>query len=231
METETNTPLATTAMEHSKLSNANSLAIDLNNLPARLDDSTLAKVEAIASSPLPALASCDPNHFGKVLWVLLAALPKRKSDDISGELLVNAYRRMLGHLPAEQIDHLAVEVLAKCEWFPSIAECLKLVEGWTRNDDALKTKNRAGIIARNERQARLDETIRALELGELDADQIYALPERFRDIALTQGLIWADPDGTFRPRPLRRPKALLEDASEAMDALADKFPTQRSEAA
>jgi hypothetical protein len=220
MEAGTTNLPATIETGHSKLSNANSSVIDLSNLPARLDDSTLAMVEAMASSPLPALAPCDPNHFGKVLWVLLASLPKRKSDDISGELLINAYRRMLGHLPTAQIDHLAVEVLAKCEWFPSIAECLRLAESWTRNDDALRNKGRAAVIARNERQARLDETMAALERGELSGEQIGALPERFIQIAHTRGLIWAETDGTFRPRPLRKFEEIADQSdAESVDDL------------
>lgn len=184
-------------------------------------------MEAIASSPLPALASCDDRHFSQCLRILQAALPKRASDTLSGELFVAAYQRKLGHHPKEAISYMTDQALDRFQWFPTIKECAEVIEGWSRNDDALKAKNRAGIIARNERQARLDETIAALEAGELSGDQIAALPERFRDIALTQGLIWADPDGTFRPRPLRRPVGLLADASEAMGAVADKFPSSR----
>lgn len=188
----------------------------------------MALVEALASSPLPPPIPCDEDYFLKCMTVMQASLPRRASDDMSGEALVDAYRWKLGSQPRSAISHLTSVALDRCKWFPTIAECMEIIGGWTRNDEALRTKRRAEVLARNERLARLDETIAALENGELDAEQIYALPDRFRDIALTRGLIWADPDGTYRPRPLRRPEALPETAAEAVDMVAAAFPSERA---
>jgi hypothetical protein len=175
----------------------------LRSLPARIDDTTLAKIQSLATAALPSLSPCDEEHFTRCLRAL-SGLPRRAADNLGGKLMVSTYRRMLGHHSAQAIDFLCLKVLAECEWFPSIAECLKIIERWNRNDDAMKAKNLATRIARDERQARLDETMAALEHGDLDGETIAALPERWRAIAETRCLIWADPDGTYRPRPLRR---------------------------
>ena len=185
----------------------------------------LAVVEKMANLPLPALQPCDERHFAQCIRVMLATLSKRNSDDLSGDLLLAAYRRMLGHHPREAIDYLCVEVLARCKWFPTIAECSEIIVGWKRKDN----RPVAAARARHERQARLEGVMAALERGELTGEQIGAMPERFLQIALTRGLVWFDPDGTYRPRPLRRPDMLDgPDTSDAvMDTLAEKWPSQR----
>jgi hypothetical protein len=177
---------------------------DLENLPARLDDRTLAMVEDLASSPLPPLLPCDEDFFLKCLRSL-SILPKRKDDALSGELRAGLYYRKLKGYPKDAMSFLVSEALERCEWFPSIKECLDMLGRWKRADEALVAKLAAGQIARRERLARLNETMAALERGELDGDAIAALPERFRDIAETRALIWVDPDGSYRPRPLYTP--------------------------
>jgi flagellum-specific peptidoglycan hydrolase FlgJ len=78
--------------------------------------------------------------------MLLAVLPKRNSDDVSGELLVAAYQRHLGHLSGPAISFMADEVMRKCQWFPTIAECLEIAAEHRRNDD--DTARRTAIQAR-----------------------------------------------------------------------------------
>ena len=77
--------------------------LDLTAMPERLDDAMLAEVEALANLPLPALPNCDSRSFRQALRMMLAALPRRQSDDVSGELFVEAYERQLRHLAKPQI--------------------------------------------------------------------------------------------------------------------------------
>lgn len=176
--------------------------LDLMTLPARLDDTTLAQVEVIANSPLPALSRCDDGHFLKCMRSL-AILPKRADSETSGELRTALYQRMLGHLSHDAISFLTENALATCQWFPTIAECNTIVARWQRNDAAVQRRARAEGRARAERQARFDEAMDALAGRTLDQLAIDALPERWKAIAAERCYLWRHPDGTYTVRPDR----------------------------
>lgn len=110
--------------------------LGLGTLPARLDDQMLATLSEVANSPCPPAEPCDDRHLGQCLRMMLAVLPRRNADDLSGELFVAAYQRMLGHLPKDQISFVTETAMASCKWFPTIADCLEMAEGWTRKDEA-----------------------------------------------------------------------------------------------
>lgn len=118
----------------------------------------LARVKAIATSPLPPLIPCSDSHFNKVLRTMLAVLPRRQTDDVSGELFVSAYKHKLGHLPVEAINYIADKALGQCKWFPTIAECLELLEGWRRYDVHTERKAAANKLMRHEDTVRFRET-------------------------------------------------------------------------
>lgn len=54
-------------------------------------------------------------------------LPRRAGDEVSGALVVQGYRMMLGHLSDDQVDTLTRMVLEECKWFPTVAECRQLM--------------------------------------------------------------------------------------------------------
>ncbi len=54
-------------------------------------------------------------------------MPKKAGDEISGELLVRGYHRMLGHLTEHEMGALTEMVLERCKWFPTIAECKEIM--------------------------------------------------------------------------------------------------------
>lgn len=128
--------------------------LDLTKLADRLDDEMLERVRAIANSPLPPVIPCSENHMNKILRTMLAVLPRRSSDDISGELFVAAYQHKLGHLPNDAVSHIADKALETCKWFPTIAECLELVSGWRRVDAFTKRRDAARELEIRERNAR-----------------------------------------------------------------------------
>lgn len=92
--------------------------------------------------------------MSKVLRTMLAVLPRRGSDDISGELFVSAYQHKLGHLPDQAISYIADKAMEKCKWFPTIAECLELLVGWRRYDEHTERKRLAQSLINAEREAR-----------------------------------------------------------------------------
>lgn len=121
-------------------------SLDLTNLPDKLDAETLARVEAISRSPLPELPPCDNQTFAQALRMMLAVLPKRHLDELSGELLVAAYRESLGRYPAQAIDYLRRDAINHCKWFPTIAECHEILGKWRRRDEFTQRKSQATSI-------------------------------------------------------------------------------------
>ncbi len=120
--------------------------LDLTALPQRLDDQTLAQVQAIAYSPLPAPKPCDERHLNKCLRIMLSVLPRQMSDELSGELFVAAYQRKLGEFSDEAISYMTDKAIASCHWFPTIAACIELAAEAPRNDEAVRRKAMARQI-------------------------------------------------------------------------------------
>lgn len=178
---------------------------DLEALPTRLDDTALALVEMAASSPLPALAASDDQHFAKCMRTL-SILPSRADDDVTGKLRLALYQRKLGAYPADALSFMVSELLDTQDWFPSIHQCLTAIRRWARNDEAVKVKARAAILAGRERQIRLDETMARLSRGELEQDEIDAMPGRWKRIAEEAGYLREVAEGIFASR-IERPSA------------------------
>lgn len=168
---------------------------DLAALPARLDDQTLALVEAVAKAPLPALAACEPEHFGKCIRAM-SILPRPQGDDVRGELMVSLYRRQLGGYPNEALSYLASEATKTCKWFPTIAECLAILARWKRPGDPEAVRNGARVKAAAEYHARLNDARIAILTGSMDDEGVKALPERWQRILDCENLIRLHTDGT-----------------------------------
>ena len=128
--------------------------LDLASLPPRLDDEMLERVTAIARTPLPDPEPANPRHFNQCLRVMLAVLPKRSSDDVSGELFVAAYQKKLGHYCDDAISFLADKAMERCQWFPTIHECIEIIGDWRRNDEHTRRRANAQNIAGVERVQR-----------------------------------------------------------------------------
>jgi len=184
---------------------------------ARTEPMTLAEAKTIARSPLPVLAGCSDNAFKRQLLVVLASLPKRNSGEVDGDLLVTAYRGKLGGFSAAQLAFLWDTVLERCQWFPSIAECLTILAEWERDDAAVKLQERAKTMVFWERQSRFDATMAKLASGKCDQADIDALPESWCRVAETRGYLWLNEDGGYT---LRKPgtapvRELLESQQRA----------------
>lgn len=128
--------------------------LDLTTLPERLDDAMLARVQDIATLPLPAPTPCDERHLNQCLRVMLAVLPRQAANELSGELFVAAYAKKLGHLPKDAVSFVADKAMERCRWFPTIAECLDYAAEWTRDDEHTRRKSQAARLALSERNAR-----------------------------------------------------------------------------
>lgn len=176
--------------------------LDLTKLPARLDDATLAMVQDIARSPLPPPVPCGEKHFSKCLRIMLAVLPRQAADEISGELFVAAYQRKLGHYPEAAINFLADRAMEQCRWFPTIAECLEILTGWTRYDEHTRRRADAIRIAGAERRQREDEQRewRWASMKALSQSDVDGMTDQVRRIGLACGAL-VEVGGVVTPAP------------------------------
>lgn len=172
--------------------------LDLASLPARLDDAILGQLDTIANCRLPELERCGDRHFIQCFRVMKAALPRRSADDLSGELLVAAYQRLLGSYPDEAISFLSEHALRECKWFPTIAECLSIIGRWERRDAAYQRA--AAHRAQRERQARFDDVRARLRAGDVGQDEIDGWPDRWRRIFECECLLHRVENGSYVAR-------------------------------
>ena len=178
--------------------------LDLENLPERLDDTMMAAVQKVAYSELPALPTCDSKTFGQVLRMMLAALPRRQADDISGELFVAAYERQLGHISRPQAEYLLDKALRTCRWFPTIAECHELLGGWRRSDEHTRRQVKAQNMMAAEERARANDRYDWSEKSSMimSQKQVDDMPEALHRIGLKCGALYID-ETTGKVRPVR----------------------------
>jgi hypothetical protein len=173
---------------------------------------TIPQAREIAVAPLPQPEPCSDRHFIQCIRVLLAALPKRNSDDVSGELLIAAYQRKLGSFSKGQINYLSDKALERCEWFPTIAECLGIIGEWKRDDDLLRLQERAKGLVFSDRERRFRAVMGELAAGAYSQAQIDALPDSWKVVGETRGHLRLTEDGGYVSRiggdgkPVAKPK-------------------------
>lgn len=183
--------------------------LDLTTLPERLDDETLDRVKAIARSPLPPEPAATERHFTQCLRIMLAVLPKRSADDVTGELFVAAYQRKLGHYSEPAISFLADKAMERCQWFPTIHECIEILTGYRRSDAAVRRVMEARRIKYEEEQAREKERSAAIaeqrewarEHGHfgLTQEDVDAMSQSMINIGLGCKALREDESGKVRP--------------------------------
>lgn len=125
----------------------------IDKLPERLDDKTMAALRKFALEPLPPLEPAGPAYLEKCLR-MLATLPRKNADDVSGEAMVEMYRLQLHGYAKPQLDHLVKEAGRTCEWMPSPARCIEIIGSWPRDDLPARVQRKALHRVFTERQAR-----------------------------------------------------------------------------
>jgi len=128
---------------------------------------------------------------------MLACMPKRNLDDVSGELFIGAYRRQLGRFPNDAISFLTDKATATLKWFPTIADCLEILQEWRRRDVHTERRLLAQRIGSKEGDARrrdkyLISEIRGIEMTQADVD---SMPDYLVGLGITSGFLIRDADG------------------------------------
>lgn len=164
----------------------------------------MGRLAEIANEPCPPAERCDAKHLGQCLRMMLAVLPRRNADDLSGELFVAAYQRMLGDMARDRVTFMADQAMRRCKWFPTIAECIEIADDWRRSDAALTDWLDRTSIARRlmqgERLARqADNRIPPPPVEQITQEQVDAMSETMINLGLGSGALWRDEDGRVRP--------------------------------
>lgn len=180
-------------------STALAITINLEDLPNRLDDLMLEMVRAIATSPALRKQPCSIEHFARCMRSL-DILPRRADDALTGELKVKLYRAKLGHVPEAGMSFLVSTALDRCKWFPTIHECLAILEGWSGNGVGEDRRKQASHLVQRELNARLDEALARLAKRDMPQDEFDTMPAAAKRIAAERGYLWAWPDGRFTVR-------------------------------
>ncbi|WP_183627709.1 hypothetical protein [Novosphingobium sediminicola] len=158
------------------------------------------ELSAIASAPLPALRPCSDQAFDRCM-AALNVLPSRRGGADEAKVLLEIYRRQLGHLPGAQLVWVVDTALVRLRWFPTIAELLEIAAEWRRDDEHARAQARAEATLRHDRQARYDGAMAALSRGEMDQGAIDALPLLWAQAAARLGWL-VESGGCFAlPRP------------------------------
>lgn len=165
----------------------------------RLDDQALTELTIIAESPPPALLPCDGEEFTKLI-LTMSTMARRADDEATGKLRLAILRRVIGHHPREAIAYLVEKAITTLEWFPSPKQCLDILAGWKRSDEAVQRQASAIRLVRAERQARFDEIMHRLEQRQLDQAAIDALSDKIRIVAAERGFLRLHDDGVYRAR-------------------------------
>lgn len=173
--------------------------IDLVALPKRLDNRMLEMVRHIAKSPALRDEPCDDEHIAKCLRSL-NTLPRRADDDLNGDLRVALFRRKLRHIPATAWSFIVETALGRCDWFPTIAECLRIVAEWPQVGVGDERRKQAAHLMQRELNARLDEAVMSLAKRDMAQAEIDAIPEQAKMVAAEKGYLWRWPDGRYTVR-------------------------------
>lgn len=146
--------------------------ICLLSLPERLNDRQMAQVSQIARSTLPALPAANLEHVAKCLRLMAATLKRRSMDDISGKAMVALYGRHLQGYPDEALSYLCEIATRELDWFPTPAECLRLLGRWQRDDQAARLQALARRRLADEASARYVDAGLAIIEGRMTAHDV-----------------------------------------------------------
>jgi len=133
--------------------------------------------------------------------MMIAALPRRQSDDLSGELFVAAYESQLGRYSEPHLKYIVGKALRTCKWFPTIAECIELGSDWTRRDDHTRRQRQAHRLISREEAARRSDQYAWCEKSSMmmTQSQVDAMSPQLHSIGLKCGALFRDSEGVVRP--------------------------------
>lgn len=183
--------------KQTELMQPSTASLNLAALPDRLTDNQLRELVALLSEPLPPAEPCDDQHFAKCFRLMSAVLPKQSKDELAGKLFVAAYQRILQSYPKDAISYLTEQAMNRCRWFPTIAECIDILQEWRRMDDHTRKRSYIRQAIHREQEARRLEASQKNRLTRaMTAEEVAALPAPMIALGISCGALKRLDDGT-----------------------------------
>lgn len=123
-----------------------------------------------------------------------ATLPRRNTDDEGGKKRAAVYAAILGRFSEEAIRYMARRVCETMDWFPTPHQCLQILEGIKADPG---DRGKALRYCQTFLQQRLEAFLAGLAAGDISQDQVDAVPEQWRLIAVEKGYLRRLDDGSF----------------------------------
>lgn len=166
-------------------------------LPETVDEARALKAWAILQDDAPILAS--PGQLSRHLEFMAATLPTKAMDEEGGKKRVAVYARILGDFSNEALAYMARRACETLDWFPTPRQCLDILREYR---EPATDRDKALMLCHRFWQGRFEDFIAALKAGTATDDDVAAVPETWRKIAMEQGYLrWIAED---QPYAIRR---------------------------
>ncbi|OHC93922.1 MAG: hypothetical protein A3H25_02875 [Sphingomonadales bacterium RIFCSPLOWO2_12_FULL_63_15] len=165
-------------------------------LPQTVDEAKALKVwaEAQCDRPEPAAPLQITNH----LKFLAATLPSKNLDDTTGKMRFAVYSSILGDFSNEALAYMARRACAELDWFPTPRQCLDILRDYR---EPATDRDKALMLCHRFWQGRFEDFIAALKADTATDDDVAAVPETWRKIAMEQGYLrWIADDQVYAIR-------------------------------
>jgi hypothetical protein len=117
---------------------------------------------------------------------MAATLPSRNLDTETGRNRVAVYVRLLSDYTEAAMAHLSRTACATLEWFPTPAQCIRILDAFT---DRPTPRDTALSLCHSFAQSQFEAFRAALKAGEATPDLIASVPDQWRRIAVEQGFL------------------------------------------
>ena len=175
---------------------------EVNQLVA-LEKMTVKQRERLKSLALKLPTKPTPvtiEQFGKHFQFLSDAMPSKNIDDDAAQRKATVYFAVLGEYSDAAIKFMTLEAVKRHEWFPSVSQCLKLVNEYRETS----LRDKAMVKVRNHADREYEMFASQLRAGPVNQEYIDNQTTRFKEIAETQILLWNN-DGQYTQRFKNKP--------------------------
>lgn len=153
----------------------------------------------IADTPVAAPVRSTPEFIVQCLTLWDAQLKRKPTDNATGAMRVEIFKRAFAHMAQEQVKFMSHQVIMRMKFFPTVAECLEIASEW--RSEAKAEQERAKALVVREMQLRFEAVVTRLKRGEVDQAEVDGLSDHWKRLLETRSLLRLMPDGSYVARP------------------------------
>lgn len=180
---------------------------NLTDSPPRSDTSLVAKPEirlprnieeanalwTWANAQRNDLLAATPRQLAKHLSFIEATLPSKNVDGESGQMRTVVYTSLLADYSDEALAFMARRVCQTLDWFPTPRQCIEILGQYRAPPNEKET---ALSLCHAFEAGRYDAFLQSIDDHTATQDEIMAVPDQWRRIAVERGLLRRMPDGS-----------------------------------